>query len=563
MATKKTSKPKTKPPAQKRTRTRIVRSSMSAINPFRDPFQFGAGGQAGATQSQVNFALETGRRGSEVLGLSSGPMATNLVNSLVATRRSRHAVLTNPYAKRSIDILVSNVVGRGHRMISKCSNKDFKKQVEKLWNKWIKEVESSGKMNFAAFESLAYRSMCEGGDSFVRLRTRYMTDGFSVPLQLQAYESEQLPIFKNELNGGNKIIGGIEFNPLGEPVNYWMYRNHPGDFNFNMQWNNSLDTIPIPAADILHLHDVKRPNEVRGMPILACILITLSDIDRYLDAEMERKKACALLGGFIKQTAEANQAANPFLNVDPSVQDEPDNSAIHIEAMEPGSFPILPVGYDVSFSNPADVGANFHTFMKQMLMQISMGLNILYEQLSGDYSGTNDRLIRVAMLEFKRICETYQQNILEHQFCRPVFERWFDLAVLSGALIIPAGVDDEDARLTRWIPAPWPYMNPVQDTQTQVNQARAGLIPRSELLLAQGDIPEEIDDEIKEERKRAADLGLVFTTDAGLVNDLGAYQKADSQPGTPDPATFSEDKIQGEDPMQVNPTDLTGGGSKP
>lgn len=503
-------------------RSTVNRDAMSS----NDPFSIGR--SAGGSEVIVDFASETGRRGSETLGLGSGPITTSIINSNVARKRSRHAVLTNAYAKRAIDVLVSNVVGSGFTLQSQAPDEAFQQQVEDLWNDWIENVDITDKLSFPAMQSLVFRSMVEGGDCFVRMRVRRADDELVVPLQLQVYEAEQVPIYKNENFGNNHIIAGIEFGMIGQIVNYHMLRNHPGEFVLNSvdMTATGLQTVAVPADDVIHIHDIRRPNEVRGLPILSQALIQLSDLNRYLDAELVRKKAAALIGGFITKP-DGSDFANPFITND---EDPDGNSEVHIEDMEPGTFPLLPPGFDVRFSQPADVGPNFAVFMRQQLLQIAAAVNLTYTQLTGDVSQGNDRTLRVVMLEFKRIAEQYQQNIMVHQFCRTVFRRWFDLAVLSGALVIPPGMDMKQARKVRWTADPWDYMNPLQELNVQVAEVRAGFVSRSEQIIKRGGNPEDVDNQIRIDQDREKEFDLVYTSNAGVVSNAGVAHSGVSDP---------------------------------
>lgn len=486
-------------------------------------------------QNIPDFAREGGRRGAEVLGLSGGPSSTSLVNLTVARRRSRYATLTNPYAKRALDIWVSNVVGQGHKMVSMAPDVAFKKQVEALWNKWCSVSDTTFHLPYGGVEALAFRAMAEGGDCFIRMRMRYPSDGLPVPLQLQLLESEQVPVVLNTIIGNEKVIGGIQVNILGEPVFYHMYKDHPGEFIYPFT-TNSIVPIPVPAEFVLHLHEVRRPGQMRGMPILSNVIIALSDLDRYLDAELVRKKCAALIGGFIKAPAGGGDE-NPFVS-----SENPD--AAEIEAMEPGTYPVLPPGYDVTFSEPADVGGNFEAFLRQELRMIAAGLNLTYEQLTGDLLNANDRTIRATMLEFKRIVAQYQSNILVHQMHMPIFKKWFDLAIISGALTIPYGMDEEDARKVKWIPDPWDYMNPTQEIGAQKDKIRCGLGARSDILMAAGEIPEEVDMRIAADKARADKLGLVFDTDPAEVAKSGVEQPSQVPPPPEEKTPAQENGIK-------------------
>lgn len=500
---------------QEQVRVKVNRGAVSSlIKMSADPFSIAGGGTLG----QPDFSKETGRRGVETRGLNAGPATASIINGITARRRSRFAVLASPYAKRAVDIMVSNVVGSGHKLISEAPDAEFKNKVESLWQKWCKESDTTGQQPFSGLESLAYRSSIEGGDCFVRFRTRRLSDGFSVPLQLQVIESEQVPLFLNRRSGKRQVVAGIEFDPLGEPVFYHMLPNHPGDL-FITDFANNADTVPVPARDVLHIHEVRRPNDVRGMPALAQMVIKLSDLDRYMDAELVRKKAVALIGGFITEPYDQQQS-NPLLpGRKPETKQE-----IEIEALEPGSFPILPPGFGVEFSAPADVGGNFDKFLRQQLQMIAASMNLTLEQLTGDLSDVSDRTLRAVLLEFKRIVNAIQKNVLIFQFNQPVFDRWFDIAVLSGALAIPAGMDESDARKIRWISDPWKHLNPEQEIKAEEREIRAGLKTRSEALIERGKDPIDFDRKVHEERARESELGLVYSTNASEMSNAGVSQ---------------------------------------
>ena len=491
---------------------RIKRASVTLVKRAStgEPFQLDSAGFFG----QPDFSRMTGRRGPETRGLNTGPSTTSILNGLVARSRSRFAVLANPYAKRSVDIIVSNVVGSGHSMISESPDKAFKKQVEDLWKKWGKVADTTGQLSFSGLESLAFRSSIEGGDCFVRFRNRRTVDNLPVPIQLQLIESEQVPLFKNEKKGAQNIIAGIQFDITGKPVIYHMFPNHPGDF---VTLNNlSADTVAVPASEVLHIHEVRRPNDVRGMPALSQMLIRLSDLERYMDAELMRKKAAALIGGFITEPHDS-QDQNPYItDLSDDNQDE-----IVIEAFEPGSFEILPPGFDVAFSAPADVGANFETFLKWQLRTVAASMNLTFEQLTGDLTDVTDRTLRATLLEFKRIVIATQKNIVVFQFCQPVFDRFFDTAIISGALEIPAGMAEEDARKVQWISDPFKHLHPQQEIVAEIMEVRAGFKPRSQSLIERGKDPEEVDRRIAEDKKRQKDLGVVFDTDAEELSRAG------------------------------------------
>jgi Bacteriophage capsid protein len=51
-----------------------------------------------------------------------------------------------------------------------------------------------------------------------------------------------------------------------------------------------LDTVRVPASEIIHLFRPLRPGQIRGEPWLARALVKLNELDQYDDAELVRRK---------------------------------------------------------------------------------------------------------------------------------------------------------------------------------------------------------------------------------------------------------------------------------
>src|SRR3989338_1395870 len=108
-----------------------------------------------------------------------------------------------------------------------------------------------------------------------------------------------------------------------------------------------------------------------------------------------------------------------------------------------------------------------------------MGMGISYEQLTGDLTQVNFSSIRAGLIEFRRKCEMLQRHIMIHQLCRPVWNKWLQLAVLSGALEIPE--NDKKYRSVKWVPQGWEWVDPLKDQKAQVLAVRSGFRSRAEV----------------------------------------------------------------------------------
>src|SRR5262249_55277872 len=155
-------------------------------------------------------------------------------------------------------------------------------------------------LDFYGQQSMAARSCIEAGECFVRLRPRLMSDGLSVPLQLQVLEAELCSEYWTTTapTPGNVIRAGIEFNAIGARVAYWFYRRHPGDSVDQFQVPNAVMRVPVPADMVVHLYDPTRPGQLRGVTALAAALTKLRDLDEFDDASLFRQKLANLFTGF-------------------------------------------------------------------------------------------------------------------------------------------------------------------------------------------------------------------------------------------------------------------------
>jgi lambda family phage portal protein len=145
--------------------------------------------------------------------------------------------------------------------------------------------------------------------------------------------------------------------------------------------------------------------------------------------------------------------------------------------------------------------------------------------LTGDLSSVNYSSIRAGLVEFRRKCASLQHNLVVFQFCRPVWNRWIELAILSDVVSVP---DDSSFPLVKWIPPGFAWVDPQKEVISQLNAVKAGFKSRTEVISEFGYDIEEIDDEIQKERQREKEMGLVFDSNpqhAGMP--LGQKNKED------------------------------------
>lgn len=497
------------------------------------------------------------RRGSIADGATGGPAAVRArlegsmarrrlkgwnpplenINALVASggprllARARELVVTNGYAANACEAFAANLVGDGIKPSSLIEDAALRDRVQKLWLAWTDEADADALTDFYGLQAMVAREMFVAGECFVRLRARRPEDGLMVPLQMQLLQSEMLPFEKTEAAAnGNRIRCGIEFDGIGRRVAYHFHRRHPGDSTD--QRVAVPDTVRVPAGDVLHIYRPIDAGQIRGLPHVAPAMVRLFLLDQYDDAELDRKKTAAMFAGFITKTA----PEEPILGESTA---DPEGAAI--ASLEPGTMQVLLPGEDVKFSSPADVGGGYEAFQYRTLLAVSASLGLPYHLVTGDVRQANYSSLRAELVEFRRRIGQLQHGVIVHQFCRPVWARWMETAVLSGALDLPGfAVAPARFRAAQWIPPRWDWVDPLKDIQAQVLAMEAGITSRRKVVEATGYDVEEVDRENVADARRSADLGLRYRTSPGETQGARATPSRLPDPETDGPGAGAQ-----------------------
>jgi lambda family phage portal protein len=406
--------------------------------------------------------------------------------------RARYLVRNNGYAQNALDSWAANVVGTGIKPSSRLATASRKAALQRLWQEWTDQADADGLTDFYGLQRRIAREAFMTGECFVRFRPRRPEDGLVVPFQLQLLPSEMLPLEKNDvLSGGFVIRQGIEFDALGRRVAYHFFRKHPDD---PTDWGLAGETVRVPASEVVHVIDPVEIGQLRGVSRYAPAIVKLFLLDQYDDAELDRKKVAAMYAMFVTSPLEA----------DPLEGDPADEVA-------PGQIVRLDPGENVTVADPADSGATYEPFQYRTLLQVSAAMGIPYALMTQDMMKANFSNARTSLMEFRRRVETFQHSVLVFQLCRPVWERFVDMAVLSGSIRLPSYERRRREYLAcDWLPPRWQWVDPLKDIKAEIEEMNAGLKSRSQGISERGLDAEEVDAQIKADRDREARLGLAF-----------------------------------------------------
>jgi len=417
-------------------------------------------------------------------------------------QRSRQLVRDVPYASRAVKAIQNNVVGRGIRP-SPWADGRKEKRLKELWKLWAESAECdyNGKMNMYGLQRLAMRSIAESGE--VIIVKRYVKGGL-LPFRLQILEADHLDHGKDirsTLKGTiNPIYMGVEFGrDTGRPANYWLYESHPAEgFTGNSK--------PVPADSVLHLFEVLRPGQVRGVPFGVSAFIRMKDIDEFEDARLMREKVAAAFGAFVHGSPDAEWKL-------------PDGSKAPTK-MEPGTIQYLTPGQEITFPT-TPTSAGYSEYMSEVLHAVAVAYGVNYEILTSNLKGVNYSSGKLGWLEFQRNVEIWQDEIMISQMMDPVWNWFFDgcqfMGLIAGSEKVPA----------IWTPPMREMVDPEGEVSALKEQVRSGFITQAEAVkkVSGMDLDDFIDAK-RDENKKLDDAEIKLDTDprAGTGSQNPAFK---------------------------------------
>jgi lambda family phage portal protein len=316
--------------------------------------------------------------------------------------RMRDLTRNNPHAAKAVSVLVNNIVGSG--IIPRAATGPTPGSTRR-WTgsggEWSAACDADGQLDIFGLQTLAVREMIEAGEVLIRRRPRRLSDGLAVPLQVQIIEADLLDNTRNgDLADGGRYrfrasssIPSADAAPTGFMPSILATPSSP----CAGVWRAS----PSRPSDVLHLYEKQR-TQVRGVPWGTPVMRALRDLDDWTQAELVRKKTEACVVGIVLGADEADQG------IAPSVVDADGN---RVEQFEPGLIAYARGGKDIRFNQPATT-AGVGEWLRAQLHIVAAGFRMPYELLTGDLSQVNYSSIRAGLVEFRRLIDAVQWQIV-------------------------------------------------------------------------------------------------------------------------------------------------------
>lgn len=434
----------------------------------------------------------------EQKGLQAGDQDTLAARELGNLwKRSHYLTRNNAIGATAKHRLVSNWIGTGIKVRWIGADGKPATKVQKEWERWIADCNVDSYGNFCNFQHGLANSLMESGESLGRMYIQ-KRNKTKIPLAIQLLESEQLDPLYNILD--NNIRTGISFDSFGKPINYHLWKNHPGALK---QLFSDNKRVAVPADEILHVFERQRPGQWRGIPWLTPVMLNIYEIDELVDATIQRQKAAQAMSWIIENTNPLGAfAPGTVRKVDTDEIDPATNKKRKIIQGTAGSVHYLNKGESFKFASVQDIGANLGTLLQDEMGKIAACLGLTYDQLTGDLSQVNFSSIRAGLNEFRVRTEIVQRFLIINLGLNPIALKWLELFALYVPKVGTTGVYPLFTLPRRY------GVDELKDAQADLLEVQAGF-STMQRKLEERDVTFQ---EVIEDRKLIEQSGMIFTS---------------------------------------------------
>lgn len=377
---------------------------------------------------------------------------------------------------------------------------DLAKEIRAAWAEWSVAPEVTGQYTRPVMERLLARTWLRDGEVFCQMvqgKVTGLTPQAGVPFWLEALEPDFVPLDSND--SGKGLCQGIFLNAWGRPIKYQVHKS------LTTSGIALGDAKEINADNMLHLKFVRRLHQIRGNSLLSGILIRLSALKDYEDAELTAARIAAALGMYVKKGDGQSY---------PESEDKEEREMDIVPGM---LFDGLQPGEDIGMIKSDRPNPNLENFRNGQLRAVSAGSRGSYSSIARDYNGTYSS-------QRQELVESFEgYNILQDSFVaaisRPNYRNWLQMAITSGAIKTPADLDMKSLFNAVYSGPVMPWIDPLKEANGWKVQVRGGAATESDWIRSRGANPSEVKRRRKAEIDENNKLGLVFDTDP--ANDKG------------------------------------------
>ena len=462
--------------------------------------------------------------------------------------RSRDLVRNSPVAGAAISGTTTAVVGTGLTLQASLDNellrlspealRDWQRKAERIFDHWSGRCDIRRRQHFTQLQDQVFRSALESGDLFV-LRRHVKRRGDLLGLKLQMIEADRVSTPTHRATE-SRMMDGIELDANGAAIAVHVTNRHPQTaFGLNgaeqREWRRVMVLGSVShRKQVLHIADIVRPNQTRGVPWLAPVIELVKQGERLTEAELAAAVVSSYFTVFTK-TEGAEGIANETLPVGAQETNTVPSPSRDLNLGPAAVLDLLP-GEEIQIADPKRPNQAFEPFMQAIIAQIGMRLEIPYEVLTKRFQSSYSAA-RAAMLEARRFYAK-RRRWLTLDLCRPVYEWVIEESVATGLLDAP-GFDSDPLLREAWLRSLW-----VGDAYGHVDPQKE--IGAYQLMKAEGWVS---DSEATQELRGSdfTDVVVRRKADEELLESVGMVPSPPEPPAPPAGAEPEQEQEQEQD----------------
>lgn len=402
-------------------------------------------------------------------------------------------------------------------------NVRLNKGVEYSWKKWMKKkcADIEGKRSFIELNRLMVRTLKRDGEILckkIRMNpTKENPFGFSLqildPRMIDSLYGKQKP---QNLENGNYVVMGVEFNKYHKPVAYYLRTG--GERNIHSPYQAS-ERERVPAEDIIHQFKFIAQIQSRGVPQACSVFNLMIDLEDFLKTAMLASKVGASSGIYLQQ--KENSKTGPEALADGLKIDS--KGSEHLEmTLRPGAVQFVPDGLEMKAFEAKYPEGNFVGYVSYMLKLIASGMNVSYFTLANCYEQINFSSSKVGTDEDREHWKREQDWFIDC-ILNEVFEDWLQTSLLNNAISYEGGgvveanhyesiIDNYEFKGRIWTP-----IDEDKYVSASEKKLKLGLTTISDLLASQGRTYDDI--LIKKKREEEVRKQYGFAEDPFAIKD--------------------------------------------
>jgi lambda family phage portal protein len=330
----------------------------------------------------------------------------------VIRKRARYEYQNSPFCFGMVTSLADDTIGTGPKLQVELEDMEDSELVESLFGEWADEIDFAGKLHTMR------GAKAVDGETFATLGANLGLES-PVKLDFKTIEAEMIGS-PSALNGFDLYSDGIIYDDFGNPAAYIVLDAHPGDSFLSL--GTGFETVRAP--EMIHLYDVLRPGQRRGVSEFVAALPLF---------EQERRYGKAVLSA--AETA-ANHAAIFQTSAQPDGEDEDEPEAYDEIPLERSMGLFLPKGYTVAQMRAEQPTTVYDAYQACLIRQMGRCLQMPFHIASGDASKYNYSSARLSDKHYlKRIRN--QRELFRRKALKRLFRRWWEEARLIPGLLSP------------------------------------------------------------------------------------------------------------------------------